>query len=372
MISGGGTGGHVYPALAVVEALTADSIRWIGSQGGVEQALVARAGLSVEVIPAGGLHGMSPVTVARNVVRLARGVIKSYRIVADWKPDVLFVTGGFVTAPVALACWLRRVPILVYLPDIEPGWAVKFLSVLATRIAVTAEASRKFLPAHKVVVTGYPVRQELVQTRANRSEAQAHFGLDPARKTILVSGGSKGAQTLNRALSQVLDQALARWQVIHISGAQDAQEMQARRDKLDDEHQARYRLYDYLHGQEMGLALAAADLVVSRAGASILGEYPLMGLPAILVPYQFAWRYQKVNADYLVEHGAAVRLDAHDLEQTLWPTLERVLNDEARLTAMGKSARGLARPEAAAGLASQLQRLPHAPGNSQVCGNPRG
>ena len=357
MISGGGTGGHVYPALAVVEALAADSIRWIGSEGGVEQDLVRRAGVPLEVIPAGGLHGMSPLTVARNLVRLARGLAKSYRIVADWKPDVLFVTGGFVTAPVALAGWLRRVPILVYLPDIEPGWAVKFLSVLATRIAVTAEPSRKFLPAHKVVVTGYPVRQELVRARANRSEAQRHFGLDPASKTILVLGGSKGAQTLNRALGTVLDQALARWQVIHISGAQAAEEMQARRQQLSEEHRARYKLFAYLHSEEMGLALAVADVVVSRAGASVLGEYPLMGLPAILVPYQFAWRYQQVNADYLVEQGAAVRLAAQDLEQTLWPTLENLLSDEARLTAMQNSARGLAKPGAATGLALQLQAL---------------
>ena len=357
MISGGGTGGHVYPALAVVEALTADSILWIGSEGGVEQELVKRAGVPLEAIPAGGLHGMSPVTVTRNLVRLARGLTKSYRVVADWKPDVLFVTGGFVTAPVALACWLRRVPILVYLPDIEPGWAIKFLSVLATKIAVTAEASRKFLPARQVVVTGYPVRRELVRARASKAEAQAHFGLDPARKTILVSGGSKGAQTLNRALSGVLDRVLDRWQVIHISGAQDAEEMLARRERLSHDQKARYKLYIYLHGEEMGLAFAAADVAVSRAGASILGEYPLMGLPAILAPYQFAWRYQKVNADYMAGQGAAVRLDAQDLEQTLWPTLEDLLNDEARLAAMKNSALSLAKPEAAVALASQLRAL---------------
>jgi UDP-N-acetylglucosamine--N-acetylmuramyl-(pentapeptide) pyrophosphoryl-undecaprenol N-acetylglucosamine transferase len=112
-----------------------------------------------------------------------------------------------------------------------------------------------------------------------------------------------------------------------------------------------------LHNEEMGLALAAADLVVSRAGASILGEYPLMGLPAILVPYQFAWRYQKVNADYMGEQGAAVRLDAQDLEQALWPTLESLLSDEARLAAMRNSARELAKPEAAAHLALQLRML---------------
>jgi UDP-N-acetylglucosamine--N-acetylmuramyl-(pentapeptide) pyrophosphoryl-undecaprenol N-acetylglucosamine transferase len=107
----------------------------------------------------------------------------------------------------------------------------------------------------------------------------------------------------------------------------------------------------------MGLAFAAADVAVSRAGASILGEYPLMGLPAILAPYQFAWRYQKVNADYMAGQGAAVRLDAQDLEQTLWPTLEDLLNDEARLAAMKNSALSLAKPEAAVALASQLRAL---------------
>jgi len=265
-----------------------------------------------------------------------------------------------VSAPVALACWLRRVPILVYLPDIEPGWAIQFLSRLATRIAVTAEASRRFLPARKVVVTGYPVRQEVLKVRGKKSEALAHFGLDASLKTILFAGGSKGAQTLNRAFSKMLDQVLSRWQVIHISGKTDIDEMRARCEQLSGDLKARYKLFDYLHGKEMGLALAVADVAVSRAGASILGEFPLMGLPAILVPYQFAWRYQKVNADYLVEQGAAVRLDAETLDQTLWPVLEGLLGDKARWTAMQERARALARPDAAAKLAAQLRALARA------------
>jgi len=150
---------------------------------------------------------------------------------------------------------------------------------------------------------------------------------------------------------------LSRWQVIHISGKTDVDEMRVRREQLSDELKARYKLFAYLHSEEMGLALAAADVVVSRAGASILGEFPLMGLPAILAPYQFAWRYQKVNADYLVERGAAVRLDAEMLDQTLWPALESLLGDEARWTAMQKRARALARPDAAANLAAQLRAL---------------
>jgi undecaprenyldiphospho-muramoylpentapeptide beta-N-acetylglucosaminyltransferase len=367
MISGGGTGGHVYPALAVVEALadrrlslkpeTADAVCWIGSEGGVEQELVARAGLPFEAIPAGGLHGLAPWVMARNALRLTRGLLRAWKLAAEWKPEVLFVTGGFVSAPVALACWLRRVPILVYLPDIEPGWTIKFLSRLATRVAVTTEASRKYLPARKVVVAGYPVRQELIRAREARIEAQAHFGLDGSRKTILVSGGSKGAQSLNRALARVLDQVLDRWQVIHISGTLDAVEAQARREQLSDELKARYKLFAYLHSEEMGLAMAAADVVVSRAGASILGEYPLMGLPAVLAPYPYAWRYQKVNADYLAEQGAAVRLDNEKLGDELWPTLEGLLGDEARWLAMREHARALARPDAAANLVAQLLAL---------------
>jgi UDP-N-acetylglucosamine:LPS N-acetylglucosamine transferase len=330
---------------------------YIGSERGVEQELVTRAGLPFEAIPAGGLHGLAPWAIARNILRLARGLLQVWKLAVEWKPEVLFVTGGFVSAPVALACWLRRVPILVYLPDIEPGWAIQFLSRLATRIAVTAEASRKFLPARKVVVTGYPVRQQVLKARGIKSEALAHFGLDASLKTILFVGGSKGAQTLNRPFGKMLDQVLSRWQVIHISGKTGVDEMRMRYEQLSDELKARYRLFAYLHSEEMGLALAAADVVVSRAGASILGEFPLMGLPAILAPYQFAWRYQKVNADYLVEQGAAVRLDAETIDQTLWPALKGLLDDEARWTEMQQRARALAQPDAAANLAAQLQAL---------------
>jgi undecaprenyldiphospho-muramoylpentapeptide beta-N-acetylglucosaminyltransferase len=364
LISGGGTGGHVYPALAVVEALTAnsqsptaDDLLYIGGAGGVEQELVKRAGLAFEAIQAGGLHGMGPLAAVRNLLRLARGLARSLALVNDWKPDVLFVTGGFVSVPVSLACWLRRVPSLVYLPDIEPGWAIKFLAQFARRIAVTSDASRQYLPAGKMVVTGYPLRRELIEARDSKQRALTYFGLEAGRKTILFAGGSKGAQSLNRAWSKILDPVLESWQVIHISGTLDAGAAEARREQLSDAQKPRYKLFSYLHSEEMGLALAAADLVVSRAGASTLGEYPLMGLAAVLVPYPFAWRYQKVNADYLAQRGAAVRLDNERLSDDLLPTLESLLSDETRLAEMQQRARDLARPRAAFDLAAQLREL---------------
>jgi len=272
---------------------------------------------------------------------------------------VLLVTGGFVSVPAALACWLRRAPIVVYLPDVEPGQAVKFVSRLATHVAVSVDDSKQFLPSHKVIVTGYPIRSDLL--RADRSEAIRHFGLDPDRKTLLVFGGSKGARSLNRAMGSILEWLLARYQVIHISGPSDAAETRARREALAGEAKSRYHLFEYLH-DDMGLALAAADVAVARAGASALGEFPLFGLASILVPYPHAWRYQKVNADYLASRGAAIRLNDEDLTDGLRPAIDRLMSDDAARARMQGQARALARPNAAVRLADLLIDLAGAAG----------
>ncbi len=354
----------MYPALALVERLESapratpgrerqPHVHWIGGEGGVERSLVERAGIPYTAIPAGGLHGVGLRRLVRNTLRLLSGTLKVWQLIGRDKPQAMFTTGGFVSAPVAVACWLRRVPILLYLPDIEPGLAVKFVAKLAARIGVTTEDSRKYFPARKVIVTGYPTRMDLAQ--ADRAVAQRRFELVADRKTLLVFGGSKGARSLNRALAAILEPLLARYQVIHISGATDAGEVRARREALGEELKQHYHIFEYVH--EMGLALAAADLVVSRAGASILGEYPLFALPSILIPYPYAWRYQKVNADFLVTHGAAVRLDDESLSATLLPAIESLLNDEARLRALGAAARALARPDPALLLAQTLQEL---------------
>jgi UDP-N-acetylglucosamine:LPS N-acetylglucosamine transferase len=329
-------------------------ILYVGSVGGMETELVARVGLDMAEIPAGGIHGVAPLAAIRNGLKLASGVWAALQLE---RPAAAFVTGGYVSVPVALACWLRRVPVLLYLPDIEPGRAVKFISWLATRIGVTVEASRRFLPARKVFCAGYPLRAELIEAAARpKQEALAHFQLDQPRKTLLVFGGSRGARSLNRAIGAILEPVLERWQLIHVSGTLDADEAAARRQALPPALQARYRLYPYLH-EDMGLAMRAADLAVSRAGASILGEFPLFGLPAVLVPYPFAWRYQRSNADYLVEGGAAVRMDDEKLEAELLPTLEQLLGDEVRLANLQSRLRAMAKTDAAAALARELLRL---------------
>ncbi|HET7376239.1 MAG TPA: undecaprenyldiphospho-muramoylpentapeptide beta-N-acetylglucosaminyltransferase [Anaerolineae bacterium] len=370
-IAAGGTGGHVYPALAVVERIRVQGlgledqklvesaipnpqseIIWIGGQGGVEESLVARANIPFIAIPAGGLHGVAILPALSSLIKLIAGTVKSMQLIGRYRPNVMFTTGGFVAAPVAVACWLRRVPVVEYLPDIEPGLAVKFVARLATKIGVTTADSIKYFQPGKVVVTGYPTRLHLAQ--ADRAAALERFELDRNRKTLLVFGGSKGARSINRAIGSILPDLLEKYQIIHISGSTDAVEVQARRDQLPENLKAKYHLYEYVH--DMGLALAAADLAVSRAGASILGEYPLFGLPSILIPYPYAWRYQKVNADYLASRGAAIRLsDDETLSVKLPAEIDRLLQNDAELQAMRVAARSLARPDAAGKLANEIQ-----------------
>jgi UDP-N-acetylglucosamine--N-acetylmuramyl-(pentapeptide) pyrophosphoryl-undecaprenol N-acetylglucosamine transferase len=357
-IAGGGTGGHVYPGLAVVQTLLSEDqnheVIYVGGVGGVEERLARRAGLRFEGVPAGGVHGLAPGRAARNLIKLIQGWWAAYRLGHRERPDVMFATGGYASVPVALAAWTLRVPILVYLPDIEPGLAVRLIARLASRVAVTVEDSRAYLPRHKVVVTGYPVRSSF--HGLDREQARASLGVRQEEPVLLVFGGSRGARSINQALSAVLPQLLDITQIVHVSGKLDWSWINDRREALPAALQARYHAFPYLH-EEMGYALAVADLTVCRAGASTLGELPFFGLPAVLVPYPHAWRYQRVNAEWLAGREAAVVLEDEQLDRELLPTVQRLLSNPPRLAYMREQALKLARRDAATRLALELQSL---------------
>ena len=305
-------------------------------------------------ISAAPIRGRAPWTVVRNLVQTLAGVRQALREIGDFRPEVIFVTGGYVSVPVVIAGWLRRVPILIYLPNIEPGLAIHVLSRLAQRVAVSVEESQRYFPAHKTAVTGYPVRSELFT--ADRRDAQEALDLEEGLKTLLVFGGSRGAHSINLALSKVLNRLLDFCQIVHICGRLDAHWVEGQRAELPAHLQARYKAHAYLH-EEMALALAAADLVVARAGAATLGELPALGLPSVLVPYPYAGRHQELNADYLVSHGAAVKIDNADLEGKLLPTVMELLGNEELLIQMGERAHSLARSEAAQRIADVLREV---------------
>jgi UDP-N-acetylglucosamine--N-acetylmuramyl-(pentapeptide) pyrophosphoryl-undecaprenol N-acetylglucosamine transferase len=344
----------VYPALAVHSALTAkvrdlDTL-WVGGEGGMEESLVKRQGITFQSIPAAGIHGVGLATLPRNLALIGRGILAARRILNEFQPDVMFFTGGYVAVPVALAG--RSIASMLYVPDIEPGMALKSLSGFADMIAVTTSQSQKFFKK-KVFETGYPLRTELALW--DRSTAQRHLGISSGLPILLIFGGSKGARSINTTVLNNLRELLAKFEIIHLSGELDWTLVKHNREQLPMELAARYHAMPYLH--DMGAALAAADLVISRAGASCLGEYPLFGLPAILVPYPYAWRYQKVNADYLTGRGAAVILEDQALKNELLQTLNVLWENPNKLKAMRAAMFELSHPRAADKIASKLIEL---------------
>jgi UDP-N-acetylglucosamine--N-acetylmuramyl-(pentapeptide) pyrophosphoryl-undecaprenol N-acetylglucosamine transferase len=356
----------VYPALAVHSALDGEFL-WIGSAGGIEEDLVRRAGVPFVSIPAGGLRGLAPVAALRNLSRLAAGYRQAWELIGGFRPDVIFATGGYVCVPVVVAGRQRGVPSLLYLPDIVPGLAIKWLARIVNRIAVSFDASRAYLPGEKVVVTGYPVRSELLQ--ADRAAARARLGLSPDTPVLLIFGGSRGARRINQAAVEVMPDLARLTQVVHVTGTLDAAWVETRRtavfgpkplpgaDEGTDQTAGRYRVYPYLHA-EMTDALAAADLAVARAGAATLGELPAVGLPAILVPYPHSGQHQLPNARYLADRGAAVVVADADLTGArLLGEVQALMAEPGRLASMSAAARQLAVPDAAARIGAELRRL---------------
>lgn len=351
LISAGGTGGGIYPALAVAEALRRlapeVALHYVGSVGGMEDKLVPRTLVnSYTAVYAGPIHSVGLARTLASLAKIAVGSVQAIALLLRLKPQVMFMTGGFATLPVAAACWLLRIPIVIFLPDIEPALTIKVISRLA-RLVLTATAdSVGYFPKTKTVRDiGYPLRAELM--KATRDAGLAHFKLDPTRKTLLVTGGSRGSRNINEAIGEIVSSLIAEgWQIVHVSGELDAPQVIARRDALSESEKQHYQVYSYLH-DDMGLAQAAADLVVSRAGASTLGEYPFFGLPSILIPLSFAWRYQRTNAQWLVSRDAALLIEDDKVKTDLLPAIRQLVSNPAKLAAMHNAASALARPEAA-------------------------
>jgi UDP-N-acetylglucosamine--N-acetylmuramyl-(pentapeptide) pyrophosphoryl-undecaprenol N-acetylglucosamine transferase len=336
----------------------------------MEASIVAQTNLAYQAVDSAPIRGIAPWQLWENVSRLWRGYRQAYQLLTQWAADVALVSGAYVSVPVALAARRCRIPTMIYLPDREPGLAVRLLSWFVDRIAVSFEPVRDAFPApnrHKVWVSGYPVRAALraalpeagAQT-ADRSAQYDVLGLDPALKTLLVLGGSRGARPINQALVAALPELLERCQIVHVTGHLDWEWVRAEWERLRAETPAdevgRYRAYAYLH-EELVAAMVAADLVVARAGAATLAEFPAVGLPSILVPYPYSGQHQGANADFMVAHGASVRVDNADLDTQLKPTVLRLLGDEQAMKRMSDRARALARPGAARQLAAELRRL---------------
>ncbi len=357
----------MYPILTVAAALKSLwptralhpheplELLYAGTADGVEAKLSQRAGLDFTTISAGQIRILNPIKLARNAFRMWRGGQQAEALMHDWRPDVIFVTGGYVCGPVVWAAARHQIPIVIYLPDVTPGLGVQRLAPYAQVIAISfpevAAHFRKF-SAH-ILDAGYPVRPELRERRMTKAQARTLLDLSPHLPTLLVFGGSRGARAINLALADALPQLLDTMQVIHISGELDYERAIHRSSGLTAAHHARYRLFPYLH-DAMVAALNAADLVVARAGASTLGEFPALGLPAILVPLPISGGHQRHNARYLADRGAAVIVENDALSTELLPAIQTLMENPDRLQTMSQASQALARPRAAETIASAI------------------
>lgn len=350
-LAGGGTGGHVYPALAVAEHLRepGDSLLYYGTEKGPERRLAQQRGIEFRPVPAAQVRVRKPWLLARGLYQLWNGTRAARRLLQEDRPAAVFATGGYAAAPVGRAARQEGIPLIVFLPDARPGWAVRFLARYATTVACAVDAATTSLPAGKTVVTGYPVRPEFAL--ATREEGIARFNLDPALPTILIAGGSLGAHSINVAVARALPLWLQDAQVIHVSGRDEESWLEEERDRLSASARSRYHLFGYT--DEMPWAMAASDLAVMRAGASTLGELPIAGLPVVSIPGAFS--DQAVNAEYLASHGAAVHLPADRIAE-LETLVMALVHDPARREEMARAMRALARPDAAAHIASIVRQ----------------
>ena len=358
LLSGGGSGGHVFPAFAVSDALrqlieeqgNAVEFRFAGTADGVESELAAEAGLPYATIAARALRGRNILSKMLSVGATATGVLDALSLMLRYRPHAVFLTGGYVSAPVGIAAWLARRPIVLLQPDIEPGWTLRALTPFASKICVTHERSTERYAEGKSVVTGYPLRPGFEDL--DKPLARAYFQLNGGT-ALLVTGAVRGAQRINDCIANQLEQWLERTQLIHISGVNDYQRLSSLRESLPAKLQSRYRLYTYM-SEEMPLAMAACDLAVSRAGASVMGEYPAAGLPAVLAPLGEAGGHQRYNAELLADAGGAVVIDNDRVSDELYETTTQLLADHQRLQSMREAMLNLRRIDAARRIAEVI------------------
>jgi UDP-N-acetylglucosamine--N-acetylmuramyl-(pentapeptide) pyrophosphoryl-undecaprenol N-acetylglucosamine transferase len=383
VIAGGGTGGHTSPGLAVAAALRArgHTVTWIGSRHGVEARRVPAVGIPYVAIPTGKLRRYWS---WQNLLDLAVNVplahVQAWLALSRLRPGVVFGTGGFVALPVVLAAAVKRLPVVVHEQTAVPGLANRIAARVARRIAITYEPSARWFPADRVTLTGNPLRAEL--RAGDRAEAVARFGLDPALPLVYVTGGAQGAHRINRAVGEALAALLSVAQVIHQCGDNaetgDRRWLEDRRAALPSHLAGRYHIRAYLD-VELPAVYAAVALVIGRAGAGTVNECCQLGVPALYVPLpRTAGDEQTANARLVERAGGAVVLPQAELSPvTLAERAVALLEDPARLKAMGERARSLAIPDAAERLADLIlscggprQGPPRPPDARSVPGNP--
>jgi UDP-N-acetylglucosamine--N-acetylmuramyl-(pentapeptide) pyrophosphoryl-undecaprenol N-acetylglucosamine transferase len=355
VIAGGGTGGHVFPALALGEhvlgSLAGSEVLFVGSRGGLEERLVPARGHRLELLEVGKLRGEGALARARTLASLPAAVIAAVRVLRRFAPDVVVGVGGYASGPTILAATVLRLPVVLLEQNSIPGTTNRAIARLARRVVIGFRRAARYLPADRTVLLGNPIRPEVLAALQARPERRAS-----GAPCLLVLGGSQGAHAINELMANAagrLRQQLGELRLVHQTGPSDLE--RTRESYAAAGVAARVEAFI----DDVGPALRDADLVLSRAGATTLAELCVAGLPAVLVPYPYAADdHQAANAAELVEAGGAVMVRQGEIDaERLATLLAELLGDEARRQHMAEAMRRCGYPEAAAAVTSLLLEL---------------
>jgi UDP-N-acetylglucosamine--N-acetylmuramyl-(pentapeptide) pyrophosphoryl-undecaprenol N-acetylglucosamine transferase len=358
IISGGGTGGHIYPAIAIANALREAEpgieILFVGAIGKMEMEKVPQAGYDIIGLPVVGFKRALSVDNLSFPVKLARSLLKANQIVRDFKPDVAVGVGGYASGPVLIMASLAGIPTLVQEQNSYAGVTNKFLSKRASVICVAYPGMEAFFSNEKIKLLGNPVRGDISEIAVTRENGLAHFGLDPGKKTLFVMGGSLGARSINRSIKAGLELLLAEgYQVLWQTGKSFIAEAHEAINVLETES---VKAFEFIY--EMDMAYAAADVVVSRAGALSVSELCLVAKPAILVPFPAAAEdHQTKNALNLVEQAAAILVSDARAQDDLVAVAMELLQNSVKQETLKTNIRKLAKPDAARNIAAEVRNL---------------
>lgn len=352
ILAGGGTGGHVIPALAIANELKkiyGAEVLFIGTARGIENRLVPAAGYSLQLVRVGALKNVSLMTRAKTALDLPRAVWDASRMLNEFAPDVVIGVGGYASGPAMLAAVVKHIPTLAFEPNVVPGFANRMVARFVSGAAVHFEETAKYF--RRAEVTGVPVRQAFFDIPAFEVNR-----MPQGMPTLLVFGGSQGAHAINEAMIRCLPELQRQapgLHIVHQTGKRDYNDALAAYQSLREAAE----VFEFI--EDMPAAFAQADLVVCRSGASTVAEITAAGKPAIFVPFpRAADDHQRVNAEALAREGAAVVVEESKLEGVwLAETIAALLNDPQRLQAMSAAAKELAHPNAARDIAKMAARV---------------
>lgn len=355
IISGGGTGGHIYPAIAIANALQAEipaiEILFVGAEGKMEMEKVPKAGYKIIGLPIVGINRQHLLKNLLFPFKLINSFSKAIKIVNDFKPDLAIGVGGYASGPLLIAASLKNIPFFIQEQNSFAGITNKFLAKKAKRIFVAYPHMDKFFPGEKIQLSGNPVRKDLIDISDKKEKAIQHFQLDPQKKCILVIGGSQGARSINQAIAHSFGKlAASDVQLIWQTGIHFEKEAKEIASKYPN-----FNAYVAAFIYEMDLAYAAADLVCSRAGALSVSEICLAGKPSILVPFPAAAEdHQTENAKSLVKEHAAILIKDADAHKELVDDALKLIHQSEQLEKIGQAAKKLGKPNAAKEIAQKI------------------